>query len=121
MSGAIVWEYSLDDMAGKLDEYGVRIMVAIDALARYFANRMQNEMRINAPWTDRSGNARTGLFSFADSAATDVVIIYLSHGHSVEYGKWLELANQGHYAIIMPTLQRMVPEIERQLKRLLAD
>jgi hypothetical protein len=121
MSGAVVWETSLDDLANNLDKYGIRIMVAIDALARHFAQRIQGDMQRNASWTDRTGNARSGLFSFADTAAADVVTIYLSHGHTVNYGKWLELANQGHYAIIMPTMQRFIPEIEAALARLLKD
>jgi hypothetical protein len=75
-------------------------------------------MRQTARWEDRTGNARSGLFSLTEQAAQDVVTIWLSHGHTVDYGKWLELANAGKYAVIMPTLQQFLPEIEQALNRL---
>lgn len=102
-------------------QYGERAVAAVNALAKYLAERIQSDMRASAPWTDRTGNARSGLFSAAEQAAGDVVTIYLSHGHTVGYGKWLELANGGKYAVIMPTLEKWLPEIERMLKQLFAD
>ena len=60
-----------------------------------------------------------GLFSVAEMASRDVVALFLSHGHTVDYGKWLEVAHAGRYAVIMPTMEKWIPEIERQLKALL--
>lgn len=101
-------------------QYGERAVQAVNALAAYFADLIQSDMRASAPWMDRTGNARSGLFSVAEQAAADLVTIYLSHGHTVEYGKWLELSHGGMYAVIMPTLERWLPEIERQLQALFA-
>jgi hypothetical protein len=100
--------------------YGQKVRVAVHAVAEYLAQKMQAEMRTGAPWHDRTGNARTGLFSVVEpeamSAATDLVTIWLSHGHTIEYGIYLELAHGKKYAIIMPTMQANIPVIERMLR-----
>jgi len=120
MNTGIIWIVPPKELGRAMERYGARAIAAIKTLADFFAQKMQDEMRRNARWQDRTGNARSGLFSIAALAAADAVAIYLSHGHTVEYGKWLELANGGKYAIIMPTLRRNIPEIESALKRLLA-
>lgn len=99
-------------------KYGLRVLVAIKAIADYIAVQAQNDMRQQAPWTDRTGNARNGLFSIAEQAASDTIIIYFSHGHSINYGIYLETMGAGKYAIIAPTMQRIYPELEKMLKRL---
>lgn len=108
-----------EDLAAAVQAYGDRVQAAVLALAQGLAQMMQDEMRSQAPWTDRTGNARGGLFCQAEAAASDLVTIYLSHGHSVEYGVWLELANGGRYQVIMPTIENNLGEINRQLRNLL--
>lgn len=115
----VYWVHSPLKLAREVKGYGDKLETAVKALADYIATMLQNDMRKNAPWNDRTGNARTGLFSVAEKASKDVVDIYLSHGHTVEYGKWLELANGGRYAIIMPTIEKNLPTIKRMLKELL--
>lgn len=96
--------------------YGQRVRTAVRAVADYVAQKTQAEMRQNAPWQDRTGNARTGLFSVVEEASRDLVTIWLSHGHTVYYGVYLELAHGKRYAIIMPTIEANLPVIERMLK-----
>lgn len=105
------------ELLPNLDAYGRRVMVAVRAVADYIAQKTQTEMRQRAPWEDRSGNARGGLFS-AVEAATDLVTIYLSHGHTVYYGVFLELAHGKKYAIVMPTIEANLPVIEGMIKRI---
>jgi len=77
---------------------------------------MQNDARNNAPWTDRTGNARSGLFGTAEADfARHVVTIYLSHGALINYGVYLELAHGGRYAIIMRTVESHLPELQSML------
>lgn len=64
--------------------------------------------RYNAPWADRSGMARSGLTASVDMEA-GVVVLELAH--TVDYGIWLELIQDGRFAIIMPTLEALGPEI----------
>lgn len=57
----------------------------------------------NAPWTDRSGNARAGLHAKA-SPINGGQSFELLLAHSVFYGIFLESRFSGKYAIIMPTI-----------------
>jgi hypothetical protein len=120
MSNGIVWAKPPSALTPALLEYQRRVMAAVMTLAQYFAQKMQDEARRNATWEDRTGNARSGLFAIAEAAAGDLVTIYLSHGHTVYYGVFLEICNGGRYAIILPTLQRNQVEIEHTLQRLFA-
>lgn len=65
----------------------------------------------NAPWSDITGRARRGLK--ANISIEDGEII-LELAHTEEYGYWLELIQDGRFAIIMPTLEALGPEIIRQ-------
>lgn len=58
--------------------------------------------KANAPWEDRTGDARRGLDVAVDG---DGDSIFLQLYHTVDYGLWLEVIQGGSYAIIMPTLQ----------------
>jgi len=68
----------------------------------------------NRPWTDRTGNARRGLFSYTklDSSA-----LKLRVAHTVYYGKFLELSHAGQYAILGETLQRNRQRIATEIER----
>jgi hypothetical protein len=56
----------------------------------------------NAPWADRTGDARAGLDVEVYEEAGEV---YLDLFHTVEYGQWLETIQDGAFATIMPTLE----------------
>lgn len=118
MSAAISWIAPPRNLSVNIGRYGDRVIVAVMAVAEYMAQKIQSSMRQNAPWTDRTGNARSGLFSVAERAAKDVIVIWLSHGHTIEYGVWLEVANGGRYAAILPALQGNIPELERMLDQI---
>lgn len=120
-ASTIVWEVPPSVISRGLEKYGDRVLTAILALAQYFGQKMQDEMRRNAKWTDRTGNARSGLFAEAQlNAAQAAVELYLSHGHTVDYGVFLEYAHAGKYAIVLPTIEANISEIQRELKRLLS-
>jgi hypothetical protein len=112
----VKWVKPPKALQASMRQYGVRVRVAIQAVAEYIAIQAQNEMRHNAPWRDRTGNARNGLFSFAERAARDIVTIYLSHGSTIHYGIFLETNYGGKYAIIIPTIQRLLPQINVMLQ-----
>lgn len=62
----------------------------------------------NAPWSDRTGAAREGLDVDVSSQGNQ---IFLELFHTVEHGQWLEVIQNGRYAIIMPTLEVFAAEI----------
>ncbi len=67
-----------------------------------WAPQIEADMKRNAIWTDRTSNARQTLQAFVIRDGNDVILIAKQH---MSYGKYLELNNQGVYAIVMPTLR----------------
>ena len=115
-NAGIRWVRPPDELAAAIDQYGERVITAVQAVAQYIATVMQNSAKHNAPWTDRTGNARSGIFGTAErDAARKVVIIYLSHGPAIDYGVFLELNNGGRLAAIMPNLEAHLPELHNML------
>lgn len=118
-SAGIRWTRPPAELAVAIERYGDRALQAVAAVAQYAATQMQNDAKAQATWTDRTGNARTGIFgtSEADFGAK-VVTIYLSHGAVIDYGVWLELANSGRYAVIMRTMQAHYQPLMDMLKEI---
>jgi len=112
------WVIKPEKMAGAINAYGDKVLVATKSVAEYIAVKMQNEARQNAPWEDRTGNARGGLFAIVEEAAKAIVEIYLSHGHTIFYGVFLELDHGGKYAIILPTIEANLPDLKQMLDNL---
>lgn len=115
------WSTPPSELARAVERYGDRVLTAVAAVAQRVATEMQNQAKTDAPWTDRTGNARTGIFgtSEADFAAR-VVTIFLSHGAIVDYGIWLELANSGKYAVIMRTMEAHYESLMQLLREIFA-
>lgn len=91
---------------------GIVIKTASEDAVRY--------MKTNAPWTNRTGNARNGLhaepYAIEGGKAFEIVV-----AHSVPYGIWLETRFSGKYAILMPTVnfigKLLIQRIQRALPK----
>lgn len=73
-------------------------------------------LKENAPWTDRTGAARTGIVAIPNSARSYEEIFM---AYSVHYGIWLEVANDRRYAIIAPAMRIMGKELMDSIQYLL--
>lgn len=102
----MVWDNRA--LLNQLGTFNARMDRAITATMGYHATRAVAYARINAPWKDRSTNARNGLFATAVRAAPRYAIVI---GHRVPYGIWLETKWSGRYAIIRPTIDHEGPEV----------
>lgn len=67
------------------------------------ADDVLSQARDNAPWADRSGDAKAGLRVNVEKDNGDIVLTLF---HTVEYGLWLEVIQSGRFATILPTLER---------------
>ncbi len=67
------------------------------------AAEMEAYARARAPWQNRTGKARAGLYGYADKVDDGTFIAGIAHGPDVDYGLWLEYRWNGRYAIIGPT------------------
>lgn len=79
--------------------------------------QLENKARQNAPWQDRTGDARDGLT--VQTLKTPDGIVSMVLFHTVEYGKWLELIQNGRFAVIERTLSEEAPRIiQNALRRI---
>jgi len=75
-----------------------------DTVIKGYAVEAEQTAKANAPWKDQTGDARKKLKGIViDEDGT----LGIALRHRVEYGKWLETANNGKYAILKPTLETM--------------
>lgn len=124
-----------DAMRRNIDEYARRVVWAVNQVAQLYAAMLEAHAKANAPWTDRTANARQSLAGYVDDGAPpkpagedavayptperlaeDTVSIYLSHGR--DYGVFLETKYAGRYAILWPTIEAHLPRIERALREI---
>src|SRR5690554_5534178 len=104
-----------DQVNRNLRELMERKKAAIRALAERTTGEMEAYAKPNAPWADRTGDARESLFGYVLSRET-TLLLRIAHGQ--EYGKWLELCNQGKYAILEPTTKRFAPMFFEDVRKL---
>ena len=119
MAGPIEFSLDISNLAQGLKDYSERLDVGLDMYSQTAARVIENHAKQRAPWTDRTGAARQRLTARAKRIKELQYQITLSHG--VDYGIWLELANEKKYAIIQPTLNLKTPEVVRGMKILLGD
>lgn len=116
-SGFIKVEFKDNGMGKALAQGNAKVRRMVDLHMQYWAPRAEAYMKNNAPWTDQTGNARNGLaaraFRDGDNAG---IVLY----HQVPYGIWLEVKNDGEYAIIVPTIETVGPEVMEDLRGKLA-
>lgn len=103
----------LTEMPSKFDR-------AVRAYAETGAQMLVSSAKENRPWQDRTSHARQRL-NGSVSKISNGYRIYLSHG--VDYGIWLELANEKRYSIIPKTIEyvgtfQIMPGFEKLMERL---
>jgi HK97 gp10 family phage protein len=97
-----------------------RLQRAIFGVAKYWDGPIERYMKHNAPWKDRTTNARNGLFAKASKEAAGRFIILLAH--SVSYGIYLERGTSKMRArpIILPTIGIYAPKVMGTLEKILS-
>lgn len=116
-TAGIRWIRPPSELAAAVDKYGDRVLTATAAVAQYVAAEMENTAKATATWTDRTGNARSGLFGTAEADfAAKIVTLYLSHGATIDYATTLELGHGGRFAVIARTMQAHYGELMDMLQ-----
>lgn len=106
-------------MAGELKmdlsgiEYSLKSMEhqrprALKTAALEGANKLEKHAQFNAPWQDRSGQARKGLKALVESNPDRVTI---SLTGSATYLIYLELRYRGKWAILHPTIAQLATTV----------
>jgi regulator of sirC expression with transglutaminase-like and TPR domain len=100
-----------DSIGPALDIKMATVAGAVEEVMHRGAEEMESYAKSNAPWTDRTGDARAGLHADVDTSLGDITI---ELAHAVDYGIYLELKDDGKYAILMPTIEALGPRILRE-------
>ncbi|NBI08277.1 hypothetical protein [Senegalia massiliensis] len=93
----------------------IKTRAAIGLYADTEAKRMEGKAKIDAPWTDRTNNARSsirGNFGWQGSQAKIIL------SGNMDYFPYLELAMEKRYAILSPTLQNNAPKVLKGYQKL---
>ena len=96
------------DFIKRLSDIETKSQVAFRMFATEGAKKFENYAKQNRPWTDRTGQARQRLTGWVEMFS-DKIRIHIGHG--VDYGIYLELANQRRFAILQKTVNAASPEI----------
>jgi len=99
--------------------YKDKVRAALVSVAQYWQVVFERYAKEEAPWTDRTANARQSLHTWIEQISDDTVHLYLSHG--MDYGVYLEAmgsenGHAGRYAIIWPTIEAHLSQIAKMLK-----
>ena len=110
----------ISGMVTGLNKLAARSDAAIRVYAEQGAIKLRDFAQENRRWTDRTGQARQRLHGYVGTISKGYRII-LAHG--VDYGIWLELANEKRFAIIPQAIEyvgtfEIMPGFERLLERL---
>ena len=85
-----------------LSEFDEQARAKLKQACRQTATEMEAYAKENAPWQDRTGDARRGL---TGSWGLNQYVYYIRLAHSVRYGVYLEMYNEKRFEIIAPTLR----------------
>ena len=111
-------DYDSSPLKKNLDKISAKLGAVILMYSATKADELQAKMKVNRPWTDRTGMAKALLNAKVSQPDSDTIRITLAHG--VDYGIWLELANEKKYAIIAPTIREESPRIIEDLDNLMS-
>ena len=87
----------------------------IYALLNVHQPEMLEWVRRNAPWQDRTGNARA---LFQVNISRTVLTTQVTFEHGVFYGLYLETHNAGRFAIINRAVHHWFPILMNEIRRL---
>lgn len=108
---------SLPEIITNLEKWAMEKKAGFEGLGSITAAKAERLSKEKAGWQDRTGNARQGLkgHSFWNSSTEMKVAL----SHRVDYGVYLELANDGKYAILEPTINSLRDEFYRNAKKIM--
>ena len=114
------WEAPPTRLAANLGRYDAALTAGAHRIGDVYAAKMETYAKANAPWADRTGNARQGLAGTTEKSAT-LMKIWL-YGDAA-YLPFLELGtrNMRPYPVIWPTIAAHAAPLMADLRRLVED
>jgi HK97 gp10 family phage protein len=101
----------------------IKLQRALYGVVKYWDGPVERYMKHNAPWKDRTTNARNGLSAAAQKSGTRIAnsVFAIILSHSVDYGIYLERGTRKMKArpIIQPTIDIYAPKVIKTLTKIL--
>lgn len=116
-SGSAGFRIVEDTLTPNLERIGPYVRKVTFATMRFYEPQAESYAKLNAPWTDRTTNARNGLIARSGQTGKTHWLVL---AHRVPYGIWLETRFAAKNAIIMHTLgEEIGPKVMTTLRGLL--
>jgi HK97 gp10 family phage protein len=120
MGSSFTWDTSKFENPKHMED---KLQRALYGVVKYWDGPVERHMKHNAPWTDRTTNARNGLFAKAVKSAASIAAstFAIVLGHTVDYGVYLEEGTENMEArpIIWPTIELYAPKVMTTLSKIL--
>ena len=95
------------------DAYAGNILRTVYSAAQATAPEAENWMKDNAPWTDRTGNARQ---TWSGEAFLGLWRVWIVLAHGMGYGIYLEKKNAGRFAIVAPAVDVFYTRLMQKIR-----
>lgn len=117
MANGMRFDFRGDRLAMNIAELDAKVHGAVSAIVDYQTARAEGQLKAEAPWTDRTSAARSGLHAISANELRAWTIVL---AHAVNYGIWLETRRDfhGQYAVILPVLVQVSNDLMAQLENL---
>lgn len=92
-----------DKLMKNMDAFKLQVVGKVENAMEKTIMESESEAKREAPWTDRTGNARNSITGTPPNRNAMRIQSHLYIG--MFYGVFLELSNRGKYRVIWPTLE----------------
>lgn len=116
MASRIVWAKHPNTIAVALNALPAAVRARLERRLTARAVQAEARAKVGAPWTDRTGAARNGLRGTVEVSGNRAELVL---SYAVDYGVWLELANHGRFAIVIPTMAQTLADVKGDLRGLI--
>ena len=110
----MAFKLDISQTVRKMAEIKQRSIFAAEQVAKSAAARMEAEAKRDAPWTDRTGNARQTIRGVSGWAGKK---LRCGVTGNMEYSPYLEYTGEGRNAVLWPTVQKNREQIMEQMKK----
>lgn len=112
----LVWSRHPNTIAVAIGKLPFAVRGRLEQRLQARAVQAEAHAKVTAPWSDRTGAARNGIRGTAEVTGSRAELVL---SHAVDYGVWLELANRGRFATIIPQMVQTIADVKGDLRGLL--
>ena len=101
----------------KMYKWAAEKKIGCEAVSRVNVANMENYAKTNYGWEAQTGYAHGSLHGGYYWENTNILKTFIAH--SADYGVFLELANDGKYAILQPTINKFKDTWFKSIERVM--